>query len=212
MKEKQPGKSGRQQYEERAEAIAAHVAEQFGIWIYDVEYIKEGQEYYLNVYIDKDGGVTINDCEAVSRILSDELDKADFIRDPYTLIVSSPGLGRALTKDRHLSQSIGQDVEIHLYKPHPETGEKDLRGELVEFDAGQIVILADAPVPKKGKGKGKGKKKSQAAPETETPAQPMDALQVSGEEQDGPAVQEDGRIRMELERKTIASVRLAFDF
>ena len=88
MKEKQPGKSGRQQYEERAEAIAAPVAEQFGIWIYDVEYIKEGQEYYLNVYIDKDGGVTINDCEAVSRILSDELDKADFIRDPYIVLIT----------------------------------------------------------------------------------------------------------------------------
>jgi len=222
MKEKQSGKSGRQQYEERAEAIAAPVAEQFGIWIYDVEYVREGQEYYLNVYIDKDGGVTINDCEAVSRLLSDELDKADFIRDPYTLIVSSPGLGRALTKDRHLSQSIGEDVEIHLYKPHPETGEKDLRGELVEFDAGQIVILADPPVPRKGKGKGKGKKKSQASMAevsmteedqgSADAAQPQDTPQASGQEQDGPAVQADGRIRMALDRKTIASVKLAFDF
>ena len=212
MKEKQSGKSGRQQYAERAEAIAAPVAEQFGIWIYDVEYVKEDQEYYLNVFIDKDGGVTINDCEAVSRILSDELDKADFIRDPYTLIVSSPGLGRTLTKDRHLSHSIGEDVEIHLYKPHPETGEKDLRGELVEFDAGQIVILADPPVPKKGKGKGKGKKKSDAVRETETGAQSQDSPKVSEEGKDGPAVQADGRVRMELDRKTIASVRLAFDF
>ena len=154
--------------------------------------------------------------------MSDELDKADFIRDPYTLIVSSPGLGRALTKDRHLSQSIGEDVEIHLYKPHPETGEKDLRGELVEFDAGQIVILADPPVPGKGKGKGKGKKKSQASmaevsmaeadQESADAAQPQDTPQASGQGQDGPAVQADGRIRMALDRKTIASVKLAFDF
>ena len=112
---KKSGKSGRQQYEELAEAVAAPIAGQFGIRIYDVEYVREGQEYYLNVYIDKDGGVTINDCEDVSRLLSDALDEKDFLKDPYTLIVSSPGLGRALTRDRHLAQSIGQEVEVHLY-------------------------------------------------------------------------------------------------
>ena len=119
MKKKKSAKTGYQQYEERAEAIAAPIAEQFGIRIYDVEYVREGEEFFLNVYIDKDGGVTIGDCENVSRLLSDALDVDDPIKDPYTLIVSSPGLGRALTKDRHLQQSIGQDVEVHLYKPHP---------------------------------------------------------------------------------------------
>ncbi len=80
-------------YEEHAEALAAPIAEQFGIRIYDVEYVKEGDEYFLNVYIDKDGGVNINDCENVSRLLSDALDKDDPNPDAYTLIVSSPGLG-----------------------------------------------------------------------------------------------------------------------
>lgn len=211
MKENQSRKSGRQQYEERAEAIAAPIAEQFGIWIYDVEYVKEGQEYFLNVYIDKEGGVTINDCESVSRILSDELDKADFIRDPYTLIVSSPGLGRSLTKDRHLEQSIGLDVEIHLYKPHADLGEKDLRGELTGFDSEQIEILADPPAPKKGKGKGKKKKASTAAKETDDASVSAAPAADQPEDQTEPAA-EDGRIRLSLERAAIASVRLAFDF
>lgn len=208
MKDNQSRKSGRQQYEERAEAIAASVAEQFDIWIYDVEYVKEGQEYFLNIYIDKDGGVTIGDCENVSRILSDELDRADLIKDSYTLIVSSPGLGRSLTKDRHLEQSIGEDVEIHLYSPDPETGAKDLRGELVEFDAERIVINADHPVAPKGKGKGKKKKKASAPVQEADPAAETGVETVPAEQ----TAQAGGRITLNLERAAIASIRLAFDF
>ena len=100
MKGKKSGAGNR--YAVEAEALAAPIAEPLGIYIYDVEYVRDGQEYFLNVYIDKEGGVTIGDCETVSRALSDALDSADLISDPYTLIVSSPGLGRALTKDRHL--------------------------------------------------------------------------------------------------------------
>ena len=199
MKEKQTRGSGRQRIEEQAENIAAPIAEEAGTHIYDVEYVREGQEYFLNVYIDKEGGVTIGDCENVSRVLSDELDRADFIRDPYTLIVSSPGLGRALTKDRHLQQSIGQDVEIHLYKPHPDYGTKDLRGELTGFDDSSLIILAEAPAPDPGKGKGKGKKKGSAKKNEEGPAEPQ--IPAQGE-----------RGRLSVERSSIASVRLAFDF
>lgn len=214
MKKKKTAKNVYQQYEERAEAIAAPIAEEFGTRIYDVEYVKEGEEYYLNVYIDKDGGVTIGDCENVSRLLSDALDKDDPIKDPYTLIVSSPGLGRALTRDRHLQQSIGQDVEIHLYKPHAETGEKDIRGELVEFDDTQIVVNADAPVPAKGKGKAKGRKKGAAG----KPA--MEAAQEAAEMTDNSSAasadetqaDQSGRQRLTVGRKEIASIRLAFDF
>ena len=214
MKKKKTAKNVYQQYEERAEAIAAPIAEEFGIRIYDVEYVKEGEEFYLNVYIDKDGGVTIGDCENVSRLLSDALDKDDPIKDPYTLIVSSPGLGRALTRDRHLQQSIGQDVEIHLYKPHAETGEKDIRGELVEFDDTQIVVNADAPVPAKGKGKAKGRKKGAAG----KPA--MEAAQEAAEMTDNSSAasadetqaDQSGRQRLTVGRKEIASIRLAFDF
>ena len=214
MKKKKTAKNVYQQYEERAEAIAAPIAEEFGIRIYDVEYVKEGEEFYLNVYIDKDGGVTIGDCENGSRLLSDALDKDDPIKDPYTLIVSSPGLGRALTRDRHLQQSIGQDVEIHLYKPHAETGEKDIRGELVEFDDTQIVVNADAPVPAKGKGKAKGRKKGAAG----KPA--MEAAQEAAEMTDNSSAasadetqaDQSGRQRLTVGRKEIASIRLAFDF
>lgn len=214
MKKKKTAKNVYQQYEERAEAIAAPIAEEFGIRIYDVEYVKEGEEFYLNVYIDKDGGVTIGDCENVSRLLSDALDKDDPIKDPYTLIVSSPGLGRALTRDRHLQQSVGQDVEIHLYKPHAETGEKDIRGELVEFDDTQIVVNADAPVPAKGKGKAKGRKKGAAG----KPA--MEAAQEAAEMTDNSSAasadetqaDQSGRQRLTVGRKEIASIRLAFDF
>ena len=214
MKKKKTAKNVYQQYEEHAEAIAAPIAEEFGTRIYDVEYVKEGEEFYLNVYIDKDGGVTIGDCENVSRLRSDALDKDDPIKDPYTLIVSSPGLGRALTRDRHLQQSIGQDVEIHLYKPHAETGEKDIRGELVEFDDAQIVVNADTPVPAKGKGKAKGRKKGAAG----KPA--MEAAQEAAEMTDNSSAasadetlaDQSGRQRLTVGRKEIASIRLAFDF
>ena len=214
MKKKKTAKNVYQQYEERAEAIAAPIAEEFGTRIYDVEYVKEGEEFYLNVYIDKDGGVTIGDCENVSRLLSDALDKDDPIKDPYTLIVSSPGLGRALTRDRHLQQSIGQDVEIHLYKPHAETGEKDIRGELVEFDDTQIVVNADAPVPAKGKGKAKGRKKGAGGKPD------MEAVQETAEmngssapaSADEKQADQSGRQRLTVGRKEIASIRLAFDF
>ena len=219
MKKKKSAKTGYQQYEERAEAIAAPIAEEFGIRIYDVEYVKEGEEFYLNVYIDKDGGVTIGDCENVSRLLSDALDKDDPIKDPYTLIVSSPGLGRALTKNRHLQQSIGQDVEIHLYKPHPETGEKDIRGELLEFDEAQIILFADPPLPAKSKGKGKKKKKDAAAraalqeaadPESDemTAAEPAARIETDDTNRDA----QNERHKLSIARREIASIRLAFDF
>ena len=217
MKKNKSAKNGYRQYEERAEAIAAPIAEQFGTWIYDVEYVKEGEEYYLNVYIDKEGGVTIGDCENVSRLLSDALDKDDPIKDPYTLIVSSPGLGRALTKDRHLQQSIGLDVEVHLYKPHQQTGEKDIRGELLEFDEGQIILLADPPVPARGKGKGKAKKKTadrKTAHEAAAPVSDENLTEDTNLESAGAGQQqeESGRQRLTVGRKEIASIRLAFDF
>ena len=111
--------------EEEAEKLAAPVAVKHGVYIYDVEYVKEGPEYYLNIYIDKEGGVGILDCEAVSRELSDLLDEADLIKEAYTLVVSSPGLGRTLTKDRHLQNSIGEKVEGKLFKADAVIGGKD---------------------------------------------------------------------------------------
>ncbi|MEE1164996.1 MAG: ribosome maturation factor RimP, partial [Lachnospiraceae bacterium] len=192
------------------------------------EYVKEGDEYFLNVYIDKDGGVNINDCENVSRLLSDALDKDDPNPDAYTLIVSSPGLGRALTKDRHLQQSIGQDVELHLYKPHSVSGEKDILGELLAFDQDEIVLAAEPPVPAKGKGKAKGGKKGSAKKSAKKAAEEEASgqnAQEMTEETEQPVVitdetvlaqqkhaEETNRIRLTVSRKEIASIRLAFDF
>ena len=90
--------SRRETYEERTEKLLLPIVQANQVEIYDVEYVKEGSDYYLRCYIDKEGGVNINDCEAVSRALSDELDREDFIDEAYILEVSSPGLGRALTE------------------------------------------------------------------------------------------------------------------
>lgn len=137
-------KTNKKMYEERTEAIAAPIAEKNGVWIYDVDYVREGpDDYYLSVYIQKDGGVTIDDCEAVNRELSDAMDEADFISEPYTLCVSSPGLGRKLTKDRHLKNSIGEKVEVHLYKAIDGTKNKMLVGILESFDKDTVTILCE---------------------------------------------------------------------
>lgn len=125
-------------YELRAEELLEPIVERYGVEIYDVEYVKEGNEWYLRAYIDKEGGVNINDCENVSRAFSDVLDEKDFIEDAYILEVSSPGLGRTLKKDRHLSKSIGQEVEIKTYKPINKC--KEFAGVLESFDEKEIVI------------------------------------------------------------------------
>ena len=129
----------RDTYEAKFEAILLPITEKFQVEIYDVEYVKEGADWYLRAYIDKPEGVNIIDCENVSRALSDALDKADFIPDAYILEVSSPGLGRTLKKDKHLQKSIGEEVEIKLFKPIDKC--KEFAGVLTGFDEKQITIL-----------------------------------------------------------------------
>lgn len=128
-------------YEERTETLLEQIAARYGVEIYDVEYIKEGSDWYLRVFIDKPEGVNIVDCENVSRALSEVLDQADFIEDAYILEVSSPGLGRTLKKAKHLEKSIGQEVEVRLYKPIE--GCKEFSGVLTSFDATQLVITEE---------------------------------------------------------------------
>ena len=134
--------SKRESYEAKAEELLAPIVEKLGIEIYDVEYVKEGSDYYLRAYIDKPGGVNINDCETVSRAFSDALDEADPIPDAYILEVSSPGLGRTLKKDKHLQKSIGEEVELKLFKPVDKR--KEYAGILESFDADKLVIREDA--------------------------------------------------------------------
>ena len=134
--------SRRESYEARTEELLAPIAAAKGVEIYDVEYVKEGSDYYLRAYIDKHGGVNIADCENVSRALSDVLDREDFIPDAYILEVSSPGLGRALKKDKHLEKSIGQEVEIKLFKPLDKS--KEFAGILEGFDTDTLTIAEES--------------------------------------------------------------------
>lgn len=124
--------------ENRTEELLAPIAEENGVEIYDVEYLKEGSDWYLRAYIDKPEGVNIQDCENVSRALSDKLDEVDFIDDAYILEVSSPGLGRTLKKDKHLEKSLGEEVELRLYKPRDK--QKEFTGILKSFDADSVII------------------------------------------------------------------------
>lgn len=130
--------SKREAYEAKTEELLTPIARENGVEIYDVEYVREGNDYYLRAYIDKQEGVSILDCENVSRALSDALDREDFIPDAYILEVSSPGLGRTLKKDKHLAKSIGQEVEVKLFQAVDKR--KEFSGILESFDGESIVI------------------------------------------------------------------------
>ena len=130
--------SRREEIENKTEALLKPIAEQNEVRIYDVEFVKEAGEYYLRAYIDRDGGVDINKCVDVSHALSDALDEHDFIEEAYTLEVSSPGLGRQLKKDRHFENSLGQDVDVKLYKAVD--GVKEFAGNLKAFDSDTVTV------------------------------------------------------------------------
>lgn len=125
-------------YERRAEALLLPIVEEAGFELVDVEYVKEAGNWYLRGYIDKPGGITVNDCEAVSRRFSDLLDAEDFIEDSYIMEISSPGLDRPLKKDKDFERNMGKDVEIRTYSPVD--GRKDFRGELVSYDKETVTI------------------------------------------------------------------------
>lgn len=126
-------------YESRTEKLLLPIMEQNRFELVDVEYVKEGSNWYLRAYIDKPGGITVDDCEIVSRALSDLLDKEDFIKDAYILEVSSPGLGRPLKKDKDFARSIGEEVEIRLYRAL--NHRKDYEGILKAFDKDTVTIV-----------------------------------------------------------------------
>lgn len=130
--------SKKENWEARTEKLLTPIAKANHVEIYDVEYVKEGSDWYLRCYIDKEDGVSIDDCEAVSRALSDELDREDFIQDAYILEVSSPGLGRQLKRDRHFEKSLMEEVIVKTYKPVD--GVKEFTGILKAFD-GQTITL-----------------------------------------------------------------------
>ena len=138
----------REEYETRTEKLLEPVMEENNFELVDVEYVKEAGNWYLRAYIDKEGGITINDCELVNRTLSDIMDKEDFIPDAYILEVSSPGLGRKLKKDKDFRRSIGNDVDIKFFKarklPAGRNGKevhvKELTGTLKSFTKDTITV------------------------------------------------------------------------
>jgi len=130
--------SKRETYEARTEEYLTPIVEEIGCSVYDVEYVKEGTDWYLRAYIDKPEGVNINDCEHVSRAMSEILDKEDYISDAYIFEVSSPGLGRTLKKEKHFEKSIGERVEVKTYKPINK--QKEFEGILRAYDKDTITI------------------------------------------------------------------------
>lgn len=130
-------------YEARTEELILPLLEKRGFELVDVEYVKEGSDYYLRAYIDKEGGITIDDCVDVSREMNEILDAEDFIdsSEGYIFEVSSPGLGRVLKKEKDFIRSQGQDVDIKTYKPI--NGSKEFTGTLTSFDKDTITITFD---------------------------------------------------------------------
>ena len=133
-------------------ALAKPAAEAAGCEVWDVEYVKEAGAWYLRVYIDKAGGVSIDDCEAVARPLSDALDEADPIEGSYPLEVSSAGADRALKKPEHFRQFLGEQVDVKLYRARE--GRKEFAGYLKGYDeaTGDVTVTVgsqDLVFPKK---------------------------------------------------------------
>ena len=124
-----------------AEELAAPILEEMGLQLWDVVYEKEGSGWYLRYYVDKEGGIDINSCEAFSRAISDVLDEADPIDGSYTLEVSSPGIERALTRDWHFEALMGQQLLVRLIRPVE--GVRDFIGTLTDYRDGTLTLLLD---------------------------------------------------------------------
>ena len=131
--------SKREQYEKQTEELLEPIVTGIGFELVDVEYVKEAGTWYLRAYIDKPGGITVDDCEAVSRKFSDVLDEKDYIEDNYIFEVSYPGLGRPLKKDKDFQRSLGEEVEIRTYRPIDR--QKEFVGELKAYDKESVTIV-----------------------------------------------------------------------
>lgn len=125
-------------YEQRAAELLEPILADMDFELVDVEYVKEAGTWYLRSYIDKPGGITVDDCEAVSRQFSDRLDQEDFIEDSYIMEVSSPGLDRLLKKDKDFERNLGREVEIRTYRPIEK--EKEFYGILCAYDDNSVTI------------------------------------------------------------------------
>ena len=128
----------KEDYVARVERFLIPIMEEHQFELVDVEWVKEAGTWYLRAYVDKEGGISVDDCEIVSRRLSDWLDKEDFITESYILEVSSPGLGRPLKKEKDFARSLGKDVDLKLYRARDKR--KDFTGVLKAYDEQTVTI------------------------------------------------------------------------
>lgn len=130
--------SRREEYEQQTETLLNPIVTGFGFELVDVEYVKEAGTWYLRAYIDKPGGITVDDCEKVSRVFSDILDEKDYIEDSYIFEVSSPGLGRPLKKEKDFQRSLGEEVELRTFRAVDR--QKEFVGVLHAFDKETVTL------------------------------------------------------------------------
>ena len=133
--------SKRETYETRTEELITPILDRMNFELVDVEYVKEGGTWYLRAYIDKEGGITVKDCEAVAREMNEILDREDFVEDSYVFEVSSPGLGRPLKKEKDYIRSMGKEVEIRTYRAI--NREKEFYGILSAYDENTVTIKTE---------------------------------------------------------------------
>ena len=128
-------------YEQKTESFIQPIVDKYHFELVDVEYVKEGSDWYLRAYIDKEGGITVNDCEMVAREMNEILDREDYVEDSYIFEVSSPGLGRPLKKEKDYVRSMGKEVEIRTYRPINK--EKEFYGILSAYDESSVTITTE---------------------------------------------------------------------
>lgn len=134
--------------EEKIENLLQKTIEELGYDLYDVEYSKEGKDYYLRIFIDQEKGIDLSDCEKVNDAISDLLDQADYIKDAYFLEVSSPGIERVLRKEKHLKQNLGKEIKIKLFQKDMQ-GNKEYEGILKNFDENEIELEDGTKIERK---------------------------------------------------------------
>lgn len=134
--------------EERVESLIKEKIEKIGYELYDVEYSKEGKNYFLRIFIDKTGGIDLNDCEKVNNEIDEILDEADYIKEQYFLEVSSPGIERIIRKEKHLKKYIGHEINIKLFKKD-KNGNKEYQGILKAFDQDNIELEENIKIERK---------------------------------------------------------------
>lgn len=134
--------------EEKVTKLLEPVIQNIGYELYDVEYAKEGKNYFLRIFIDNEKGIDLNDCEKVNNSITDILDEANYIKEQYFLEVSSPGIERTLKKDKHLKQNIGKKVNVKLFKKDKD-GNKEYQGILKNFTESEIILENSIQIERK---------------------------------------------------------------